>query len=141
MVAGSASGVHWMQFIAECGIEYGCQFVTLFSFNSPDCLYTKKFCDFFQSYEKTRAEQNKLDYFLCRVHCNLFRVTKKRVKCKRKACFSFHFRESVTSPKEKLRKKNEKWKLNIGNYEWRYGCDEFFSRTNYELWTIFSNFG
>ena len=26
---------------------------------------------------------------------NLFKVTKKRVKCKRKACFSFHFR--VTS--------------------------------------------
>jgi len=31
-----------MQFIAECGIEYGCQFVTPFSFNSPDCLYTKE---------------------------------------------------------------------------------------------------
>jgi hypothetical protein len=31
-----------MQFIAECGIEYGCQFVTLFFFNPPDSLYTKK---------------------------------------------------------------------------------------------------
>ena len=30
------------QFIAERGIEYGCQFVTQFFLNSPDCLYTKK---------------------------------------------------------------------------------------------------
>jgi hypothetical protein len=42
-----------MQFIAECGIEYGLQFVTQFFLNPPDCLYTKKFCDFLQSYEKT----------------------------------------------------------------------------------------
>ena len=28
-------GCSLMQFIAECGIEYGCQFVTPFSFNSP----------------------------------------------------------------------------------------------------------
>ena len=38
------SGEHLerMQFIVECGIEYGCQTVTPLSFNSPDCLYTKK---------------------------------------------------------------------------------------------------
>jgi hypothetical protein len=41
-----------MQFIAECGIEYGLQFVTQFFLNSPDCLYTKKSCEFFQSYKK-----------------------------------------------------------------------------------------
>ena len=29
--------------LAECGIEYGCQIVTPFSFNSPDCLYTFSF--------------------------------------------------------------------------------------------------
>ena len=33
------------------------------------------------------------------------KVTEKREKCKRKACFSAHFRVTVTSPKEKLRKK------------------------------------
>ena len=26
--------------------------------NLPNCLYTKKSCDFFQNYEKSRAEQN-----------------------------------------------------------------------------------
>ena len=38
------SGEHLerMQFIAECGIEYGCQIVTQFFLNPPDCLYTKK---------------------------------------------------------------------------------------------------
>ena len=49
----SASGVHWMHFIAECGIEYGCQIVTLFFLNPPDCLYTKKSWEIFQCYEKT----------------------------------------------------------------------------------------
>ena len=39
------------------------QFVTQFFLNLPDCLYTKKFCDFLQSYEKTREEQNKLVCF------------------------------------------------------------------------------
>ena len=53
MVAGSASGVHWKQFIAECGIEYGLQIVTSFFLNSPDCLYIKKSCKFLQSYRKT----------------------------------------------------------------------------------------
>ena len=42
-----------MHFIAERGIEYGLQFVTLFFLNSPDCLYLKKSCEFWQSYEKT----------------------------------------------------------------------------------------
>ena len=46
-----------MQFIAEYGIEYGCQFVSPFFLNPLNCLYTKKSCDFFQSYEKSRAEQ------------------------------------------------------------------------------------
>ena len=45
-------GCSLTQFIAECGIEYGRQFVTQFFLNPPDCLYTKKFCDFLQSYEK-----------------------------------------------------------------------------------------
>jgi hypothetical protein len=31
-----------LQFIAECGIEYGCQFVTQIFVNPPDCLYTKE---------------------------------------------------------------------------------------------------
>ena len=53
-----------MQFIAECGIEYGCQIVTQIFLNSPDCLYIKKFCKFFQSYEKTREKPNFFDYFL-----------------------------------------------------------------------------
>ena len=57
--AGSASGVHWMQFIAECGIEYGCQIVTLFFLNLPDCLYTKKSWEFLQSYEKSSEMQKK----------------------------------------------------------------------------------
>jgi len=47
-----------MQFIAECGIEYGLQFVTPFSLNPPDCLYTKKSCEFLQSYEKASEKQN-----------------------------------------------------------------------------------
>ena len=38
----------------------------LFS-QSPDCLFLKKSIKFLQSYEKTRAEQNKYIYFLCRV--------------------------------------------------------------------------
>ena len=42
------------QFIAERGIEYGLQFVTLFFLNPPDCLYTKKSREFLQSYEKSR---------------------------------------------------------------------------------------
>ena len=41
-----------MHFIAECGIEYGLQFVTRFFLNSLDCLYLKKSCEFLQSYEK-----------------------------------------------------------------------------------------
>jgi len=54
---GSPSGVHWKQFIAECGIEYGRQFVTPFSFNPTNCLYTKKSWEFLQSYEKTSEMQ------------------------------------------------------------------------------------
>ena len=56
---GSSSGAHWMQFIVERWIEYGLQFVTLKILNPPDFLYLKKSCKFLQSYEKTRAEQNK----------------------------------------------------------------------------------
>jgi hypothetical protein len=52
--------------VEECGIEYGRQFVTQFFLNPPDCLYTKKFCDFLQSYEKTRAEQRNSFLFLPR---------------------------------------------------------------------------
>jgi len=52
-----------MQFIAECGIEYGCQIVTPFSFNSPDCLYTKKNREILQSYEKTREMQKESSLF------------------------------------------------------------------------------
>ena len=64
---GSASGVHWMHFIAECGIEYGFQFVTQFFLNLPDCLYTKKSWEFLQSYKKTSGEQNKFICFFFRV--------------------------------------------------------------------------
>ena len=66
MVAGSASGVHWKQFIAECGIEYGYQIVTQFFLNPPDCLYTKKSCEFLQSYGKSSAKQRNLFLFLPR---------------------------------------------------------------------------
>jgi hypothetical protein len=54
------------QFIAEHGIEYGCQFVTLFFINPPDCLYTKKSCKFLQSYEKSREMQKESLLFFCR---------------------------------------------------------------------------
>ena len=54
------------QFIAERGIEYGLQFVTRFFFNSPDCLYLKKSCKFLQRYEKSRAEQKILIFFMPR---------------------------------------------------------------------------
>ena len=72
-----------MQFIAKCGIEYGFQFVTRFFFSSPDCLYTKKFCDFLQSYEKSSAKQRNSFLFLPRrSNFAIFdgKVTKKRVK-------------------------------------------------------------
>jgi len=39
--------------VEERGIEYGFLFVTSFFFNSLDCLYIKKDCEFLQSYEKT----------------------------------------------------------------------------------------
>ena len=42
-----------MQFIAECGIEYGLQFVTQFFLNPLNFLYTKKSWEFLQSYEKS----------------------------------------------------------------------------------------
>jgi hypothetical protein len=45
-----------MQFIAECGIEYGLQIVIQFFFNPPDCLYLKKSIKFLQSYEKSSKE-------------------------------------------------------------------------------------
>ena len=63
---GSLSGVHWKQFIAECGIEYGCQFVTQFFLNPPDCLYTKKSWEILQSYEKSSAKQRNSFLFLPR---------------------------------------------------------------------------
>ena len=63
---GSLSGVHWKQFIAECGIEYGCQFVTPFSLNPPDCLYTKKSREFLQSYEKTMLLSLDRTLYACR---------------------------------------------------------------------------
>ena len=55
-----------MHFIVECGIEYGCQFVTQFFLNPPDCLYTKKSWEILQSYEESRAKQKKLFFFLPR---------------------------------------------------------------------------
>ena len=47
-----------MQFIAECGIEYGLQFVTQFFLNPLDCLYTKKSKKSFQSYSNTIVYNN-----------------------------------------------------------------------------------
>ena len=41
-----------MQFVAERGIENGLQIVTPIFLNPLNCLYTKKDCKFFQSYEK-----------------------------------------------------------------------------------------
>ena len=51
---------HFYLQVEECGIEYGCQFVTQIFVNPPDCLYTKKAYDFLQSYEKTKETQEKL---------------------------------------------------------------------------------
>jgi len=71
------------QFIAECRIENGLQFVTRFFLNSPDCLYLKKSCEFLQSFGKTREEQNKPICFFFRdgVTSRLCRkVTKKACK-------------------------------------------------------------
>ena len=66
---GSSSGAHWRQFIVERGIEYGLQIVTLKILKSPDCLYTKKSCEFLQSYEKTREMQKEnLFFFLFPLH-------------------------------------------------------------------------
>ena len=42
-----------MQFVAERGIENGLQIVTPIFLNPLNCLYTKKDCKFFQSYEKS----------------------------------------------------------------------------------------
>ena len=61
---GSLSGAHWMQFIAEHGIENGLQIVTSFFFNPLDCLYLKKSYEFLQSYEKTREMQKDSLLFL-----------------------------------------------------------------------------
>ena len=52
-----------MQFVAERRIENGLQFVTLIFLNPRNCLYIKKDCKFFQSYEKSSAKQNKFIYF------------------------------------------------------------------------------
>ena len=57
----SASGVLWLakralhdyidkQIKAECGIENGLLFVTLFFLNPSDCFYLQKVCDFIPSY-------------------------------------------------------------------------------------------
>ena len=69
---GSSSGVHWMHFIAECGIEYGCQFVNQFFLYPPQTAFIQR-----------KAEKS------CK-------VTKKREKCKTKNSFSFHFRVSMS---------------------------------------------
>ena len=45
-----------MQFIAERRIENGLQIVTPIFPNPPNCLYTKKDCNFFQSYEKSHEK-------------------------------------------------------------------------------------
>ena len=54
------------QFIAERGIEYGLQIVTQIFLNFPDCLYLKKYYEFLQSYEKSRAKQKNSFFFLPR---------------------------------------------------------------------------
>ena len=48
-----------MQFIVERRIENGCQFVTRIFLNPRNCLYIKKDCKFFQSYEKSSTRQKK----------------------------------------------------------------------------------
>jgi len=72
-----------------------------------------------QSYEKTSEMQKENLFFFSFPSASNFgeaRVTKKRVKCKRKACFSFHFRVPVSSAKPELRKKvvvtKQFWKIN-----------------------------
>ena len=79
-----------MQFIAECRIENGLQFVTPFFLNSPNCLYTKKSCKFLQSYEKSRAKQKNLFFFLPRrSNFGEAKVTENEGKAKRKLAFLF----------------------------------------------------
>jgi len=61
-----------------------------------------------QSYEKTSEMQKENLFFFSFPSASKFgeaRVTKKRVKCKRKTCFSSHFRVPVSSAKPELRKK------------------------------------
>ena len=43
---------------------------------------------------------------------NLFKVTEKRVKCKGKACFSFHFRVPSKFGEAKVTEKREQNKTN-----------------------------
>jgi len=61
-----------MQFVAERRIENGLLSVTLTILNLLHHLYTKKSCEFFQSYEKSRAKQKNLLFFFAL--CSLFRT-------------------------------------------------------------------
>jgi len=57
-------GCSLMQIIAEQRIENGLLSVTQKILNLPYCLYIKKSCKFFQSYEKTRELQKEKQVFL-----------------------------------------------------------------------------
>ena len=52
-----------MQIIAEQRIENGLLSETLKILNLPNCPYTKKSCEFFQSYEKTSEMQKGNQFF------------------------------------------------------------------------------
>jgi len=72
-----------MQFVAECRIENGLQFVTQKILNPPDCLYLKESCKFLQSYEKTsEIQKEKTLFFLFPSEINFgeAKVTKKKGK-------------------------------------------------------------
>ena len=65
-------GCSLMQIMAEQRIENGLLSVTLKILNLPNCLYTKKSCESFQSYEKSSAKQKEFILFFI-----LFRVKSK----------------------------------------------------------------
>jgi hypothetical protein len=104
-----------MQFIAECGIEYGCQFVTQFFFNPPDCLYIKKSCKFLQSYEKTSEMQKESLLFFSFPSVSNFGEAKVSEKLRAKQRIFFLFfrpeREAYVSAKKRYMPFAEKNRL------------------------------
>ena len=98
-----------MQFVAERRIENGLQIVTPIFLNPPNCLYIKKDCKFFQSYEKSSGMQKKKSFFFSfprRSNFGEAKINEKSSGMQKKSSFFFHSRDGVTSAQPKLIKKN-----------------------------------